>query len=112
MAWNTGIAYTTGTVIDSTLLTGVYTDLTLFGGNVDGGGNILANVNVTAIGARCPGITYTLDTATPSVAANTCVEYYKNGVKVIAYNDSGTIRYRWQVGAGAVAAWTHSLTAP
>src|ERR1035441_8468532 len=65
MAWSTGNSYTTGTAITAAIMNGIGNDLRTWGGNVDGGGNNLANVaQLTATGkigagTASPGYTFT-----------------------------------------------------
>ena len=44
MAWNTGNSYTTTSPVNAALMNGIGNDLRTWGGNVDAGGNNLANV--------------------------------------------------------------------
>jgi hypothetical protein len=53
-------------------------------------------------------------TATPAnpPASNRAVIYVKGDKLVVAFNDAGTMRYKYLPLNGTVATWTHTTTAP
>lgn len=59
------------------------------------------------------GTTLVAQTNTPSTpASGECVTYMKGSKYIIAYDDGGTVRYKYLDLSGTGATWTHTTTAP
>lgn len=59
------------------------------------------------------GTTLVAQTNTPSTpASGECVVYMKGSLYIIAYDDSGTVRYKYLDLSGTGTTWTHTTTAP
>ena len=59
------------------------------------------------------GTTLVAQTNTPGTpASGECVVYMKGSLYIIAYDDSGTVRYKYLDLSGTGVTWTHTTTAP